>query len=381
MHLKKIAVVPDSFKESLSAAEAARAIARGIGRVCPEVEIIEIPFADGGEGTVEAMVTATNGRFLKKTVKDPLGRPVEARFGLLGNGKTVVIEMAEASGLGLLLPEERNPMITSTFGTGELIQAALEEGVETIILGIGGSATNDLGTGMARALGIKFLDAAGCELAEGGAALAQLASIDTSARDKRLDAVNILVACDVDNPLVGKCGASCVYGPQKGANPKMAEQLDAALAHAENLMAKQLGCDILKMPGAGAAGGLGGGLVAFAGAKLRPGVEIIAEMLHLKERLADCDLVISGEGKMDSQSASGKAVMGVAQIAKAHDIPLVVLVGSIGKGAQEMTAHGVSAYFSLVDRPMDLQTAMSLAAEKLESLAEQVMRTLLLGSS
>ena len=370
----KITVAPDSFKESLSAVEAADAIARGLRRALPDVEIECVPMADGGEGAVEALVAATGGRFLTQRVTGALGEPVDARYGILGDGETAVIEMAAASGLPLVPPDKRNPLITTTLGTGELIRAALETGARKIIVGIGGSATVDGGAGMAQALGAKLLDAEGRDLARGGGALGKLARIDVSQLDPRLKGVDILVASDVTNPLCGEHGAARVYGPQKGATPEMVEQLDRALAHFAGIIRRDLGKDVLNLPGAGAAGGLGAGLIAFLGASIRPGIELVIETVRLRERMAGSDWVITGEGQIDASSAFGKTAVGVAAAAKSLGIPVVALAGAIGEGAEAVHERGIGAFFSIIDRPMSLDEALANAARLLENRACEVGR-------
>ena len=370
----KVCIAPDSFKESLSAAEVAEAIRRGVLKVAPGAQTVIVPMADGGEGTVRALVDATGGEFVRETVTGPLGGKVQADYGLLGEGETAVIEMAAASGLPLLPPDERNPMLTTTFGTGELIRSALDRGVKHIIVGIGGSATVDGGAGMAQALGAKLLDEKGEEIGFGGGELRRLERIDLSGLAPRVASVEVEVACDVTNPLTGPEGAARIYGPQKGATPEMVEALERNLAHLAHVIANDLGKDVGDLPGAGAAGGLGAGLVAFLGAKLRPGVEIVIEASGLRKKMKGCDLVITGEGRLDEQSAFGKTIDGVAGVAKGLGIPVVAIAGSLGKGCEKVLGRGVSAYFSTVPGPGSLQEALTEAAEFLERTAEQVMR-------
>ena len=370
----KVCIAPDSFKESLSASEVAEAIRRGVLKVAPGAQTVIVPMADGGEGTVRALVDATGGEFVRETVTGPLGGKVQADYGLLGEGETAVIEMAAASGLPLLPPDERNPMLTTTFGTGELIRSALDRGVKHIIVGIGGSATVDGGAGMAQALGAKLLDEKGEEIGFGGGELRRLERIDLSGLAARVASVEVEVACDVTNPLTGPEGAARIYGPQKGATPEMVEALERNLAHLAHVIANDLGKDVCDLPGAGAAGGLGAGLVAFLGAKLRPGVEIVIEASGLREKMKGCHLVITGEGRLDEQSAFGKTIDGVAGVAKGLGIPVVAIAGSLGKGCEKVLGRGVSAYFSTVPGPGSLQEALTEAAEFLERTAEQVMR-------
>lgn len=365
----KIVIAPDSFKESLTALEAAQAIENGMKKVLSEADFVKIPMADGGEGTVQSLVDATEGRIITKTVTGPLGEPVEAFFGISGDKKTAVIEMAAASGLHLVPNEKRNPLITTTRGTGELIIAALEYGIEHIIIGIGGSATNDGGAGMAKALGIKMLDAAGKEIAEGGGALAEIAAINTAAVDPRLASVRIEVACDVDNPLTGPRGASAIFGPQKGATPEMVQQLDANLSHYADMIRKEIGTDIEQIGGAGAAGGLGGGLMAFLSAELKSGVDIVLEATKLEDQLKDADFVITGEGKIDGQTVFGKTPIGVAKTAKKHSIPVIAIAGSLGSDSHKVHEHGIDAVFSIVPGIVPLSDAFKNASVNVERLA------------
>jgi glycerate kinase len=371
----RIVIAPDSFKESLSASSSAAAIARGVMRARPGAEVVQVPMADGGEGTVAAMVAATGGRLVEAHVTDPLGRLATAVFGVLGGeAKTAVIEMAAASGLPLVPPAQRNPLVTTTFGTGELIRAALDGGAARIIVGIGGSATVDGGVGAAQALGAVFRTAGGQSIGPGGGALADLASISLATLDPRLRRVRIEVACDVDNPLVGPQGAARVFGPQKGATPAMVETLDANLAHLARVIERDLGVSVAEMPGAGAAGGLGAGLVAFLGARLRPGVDLVIEAVGLERQVAGADLVITGEGQADGQSVRGKTVSGVARAAARHGVPVVVLAGALGPGWRALLDAGVTACFSILDRPLDLPAAVARTEDLLEQAAEQVMR-------
>jgi glycerate 2-kinase len=373
-----IAIAPDSFKGSLTAMEAADCIERGLKKALTAVRTVKIPMADGGDGTVQTVVDATGGRIATRTVRGPLGEPVRARFGLSGDGRTAVIEMAAASGLALLKPAQRNPLVTTTFGTGELIRHALKLKVRKILVGIGGSATNDGGTGMARALGVKFFDQAGRPLPEGGGALADLARIDASGRDPRLDGVTLEVACDVDNPLSGPRGASRVYGPQKGATPAMVRRLDRNLARLGRLVRRDLDLDILTVPGGGAAGGLGAGLMAFAGGVLRPGIDMVTDLVGLRRRIKGCDLVIVGEGRMDGQTAFGKAPAGVAKIAREQGIPVIAIAGSVGPDADRVHAVGIGAYAAAMETLMDESRLPREGPAMLERCATQVARLLAL---
>ena len=375
----RVIVAPDSFKGSVSAVAAAEAMARGVLTVFPEAEVTRVPIADGGEGTVEALVAATRGRVEHATVRGPLGEPVRADWGVLGDGATAVIEMAAASGLPLVPAGRRDPRITTTFGTGELMRIALDAGLRKLVVGIGGSATNDGGAGMARALGARFLDAEGRALPEGGAALARLARIDLSGLDPRLATSAILVACDVDNPLTGPRGASAVYGPQKGATPDMVEKLDAALGNYARVATAATGRDVANIAGAGAAGGLGAGLLFFTSARLRPGVEIVLETTGFSRLVAQADLVITGEGRTDFQTAMGKAPVGVARVAQQHGVPAVCISGSLGQGAEEVLTRGIDALTSVVPAPMTLEECMARGAEILEAGAARAARLLRVG--
>lgn len=375
----RIVVAPDSFKGSLTAQEVCLAIQRGIASVDPSVVVEAVPMADGGEGTVQALVDATGGHLVEQEVTGPLGEPVRAHYGLLGDSQTAVIEMAAASGLPLVPPERRNPLITTTRGTGELMRAALDRGCRRLIIGIGGSATNDGGAGMAQALGARLLDANGEPIGLGGGALAQLASVDISTLDPRLEKTEILVACDVENPLIGPHGASAVYGPQKGATPEMVRQLDANLAHYAAILRRDLGKDVAEVPGAGAAGGLGAGLLAFTGATLRRGVEIVIEAVRLRERLRRAHLVITGEGRADGQTPFGKTPTGVARVAKEYGLPVIALVGSYSQEANVVHQHGIDAMVSILHEPMTVEEAMARGKALLEQAAAELMRLLCVG--
>lgn len=368
----KIVLAPDSFKESLSALQVAESIERGFKQIFPNAEYVKVPMADGGEGTVQSLVDATGGRIIKKTVTGPLGEAAEAFFGILGNEKTAVIEMAAASGLHLVPATKRNPLLTTTRGTGELIAAALDYNVNHIIIGIGGSATNDGGAGMARALGARFLNSDGLEIGEGGGALSDLAAIDLSRLDSRLADVKIEVACDVDNPLIGPKGASAIYGPQKGATPAIVNQLDENLAHYAAIIEKDLGVKIADVPGAGAAGGLGGGLLAFMQAELSRGVDIVLEAAKLSDIIAGADLVITGEGKIDGQTIFGKTPIGVAKTAKKHGVPVIGIAGNVASDSDVVHEYGIDAIFSIVPGAVSLQEAFLHADEFVERTARNI---------
>lgn len=375
----RIVVAPDSFKGCATAAAVARSIESGIRRVWPQADIDKIPIADGGEGTVEALVEATTGNIVKTRVKDPLGRTIDSFYGILGDGVTGVIEMAAASGLPLLQQEEYNPLVTTTYGTGQLIAAALGRGLKRIIIGIGGSATNDGGAGMAQALGAKLRDSAGRESAFGGEALLSLAGIDTECLLASFREADVIVACDVTNPLTGPNGASAVYGPQKGATPGMVQILDRALSNYANIIRRDLGKDVEYIPGAGAAGGLGAGLLAFSAARLMPGVDIVLETVKFKERLTNADLVITGEGSLDSQTIYGKAPAGVAAIAAEFGIPAVALAGKLGSGVEQVLGAGIKGYLSVVPGPVSLDEALTNGEEYIADAAERLVRLIDVG--
>ncbi len=370
-------IAPDSFKGSLLSPDVAAAIADGVKRAAPRAEVVQVPMADGGEGTVQALVAATGGRLETVTVEGPLGEPVQATFGILGDGKTAVIEMAAASGLPLVPPDRRDPTKTTTYGTGQLIRAALDRGVERIIIGIGGSATNDCGCGMAQALGVKFYDSQGREIERvSGGRLLDVARIDASGRDPRLSSVRITIASDVDNPLYGPQGAAHVYAPQKGATPEQVELLDRGLRHMAEVIRRDLGVDVAHVPGAGAAGGLGAGLMAFCGADMRLGVELVIEAVGLEEKMAGADLVITGEGKVDEQTAFGKAPAGVARVARKLGVPVVAVGGAVAEQIEALWREGFAAAFCILRQPMTLEEAMApeQARRNLAYAGEQIVR-------
>lgn len=372
----KIVIAPDSFKESLSALEVATHIRTGFSEVYPDADYVLLPVADGGEGTVEAMVAATGGAVVQLAVTGPLGDPVDAFFGLTGDGKTAIIEMAAASGLMLVPPEARDPLITTTFGVGELIGAALDRGANHFIVGIGGSATNDGGAGMLQALGVRLLDADGKPLGPGGGELARLMTIDVSGLDARLAGCRVEVACDVDNPLIGPRGASAVFGPQKGATPDKVALLDANLGHYAAVIKAALSVDVAQLPGAGAAGGLGAGFKAFLDADLKPGSEIVTTAVGLDAVLADADLVITGEGRIDGQTIHGKTPIGVASVAKRHGKPVIGIAGCLGAEADAVFSHGIDAVFSVLSRSCSLTEAFAEAGDNLRVTARNVAATL-----
>ena len=368
----KIVIAPDSFKESLSALEVAEAIEAGFKQIFPEACYVKLPMADGGEGTVRALVDATAGRIVPVTVTGPLGHPVAGFFGVLGDGHTAVIEMAAASGLQWVAPTQRNPLLTTSYGMGELIVAALDLGVSELIVGIGGSATNDGGAGMIQALGGRLLKADGREIGRGGAALVELERIDLCGLDPRLATVRILVACDVDNPLCGAKGASAIFGPQKGATPQMVQILDAALAHYGSAIEMLIGRAVLDFPGAGAGGGIGAALVGLLGAELKPGVDIVMTALDLASVVADADLVVTGEGRLDGQTLHGKTPIGVARCAKRFGKPVIAIAGSLGEGCDAVYGQGIDAIFATLPRAMTLAEALNAAHENLRLTARNV---------
>jgi len=370
----RIVVAPQEFKGSLTAVQAAAAIATGLTRVLPDTMVEQVPLADGGPGTVAAVVAAAGGELRTVACRDPLGRPIAGAFGLVDGGRTAVVEMAAAAGLTLLRPEERDARRASTEGVGDLIRAAVGAGARRIVVGLGGSATNDGGSGMARALGVRFLDAHGHELPPGGAALLHLARVDIAGLDPRLRDVEVIGATDVRNPLCGPEGASAVYGPQKGATPAEVAELDAALRHYADVLRRDLGVDVAEQPGAGAAGGLGAALVAFLGARLRSGFELVAEVVHLEPRLVGADLVITGEGRLDGQSLFGKTTVGVARLARRHAVPVVALCGGLGDGWEQALAEGLTAAWSIAPGPATLADLEAGAAALLASTATQVAR-------
>jgi len=370
----KIIIAPDSFKDSLSAAGVAQAIVEGLAQVWPDAQMIQCPMADGGEGTVDAVLAACHGELRRQTVHGPLGAPMQARWGWLADSHTAIIEMAEASGLQLLPPDQRDACRTTTFGTGELIRAALETGARRIILAIGGSATNDGGAGAMQALGVQMFDADDQPLPPGGLALAQLARISLDSLDPRVAEVRFEIAADVNNPLCGPHGASTIFGPQKGASPQQVQQLDAALGHFADHCARVLPTDVRDEPGSGAAGGLGFAAKAFLGAQFRAGVEVVADLVGLDAAVRGADLVITGEGRFDAQTLRGKTPFGVARIARQHGVPVIVIAGTLGEGYEQMYSHGVDAAFALPSGPISLEQACSEAPRLLRERAADIAR-------
>lgn len=375
----KIVIAPDSYKESLSALDVATAIERGFKEIFPDAEYVKLPVADGGEGTVEAMVAATHGRKVQVKVTGPLGEPVAGFYGLSGDEQSAFIEMAAASGLELVPAAKRDPLITTSWGTGELIRHALDAGVKHIIIGLGGSATNDGGAGMVQALGAKLLNAQGKALGQGGGELETLARIDVSELDARLKTCRIEVACDVTNPLTGDQGASAVFGPQKGATGETVARLDHALHHYAKIIQRDLDVDVLTLAGGGAAGGMGAGLYAFCGAELRRGIEIVTDALHLAEHVAGADLVITGEGRIDSQTVHGKVPVGVAKVAKRYNKPVIGIAGSLTADVGIVHEHGLDAVFSVIYTICSLDDALKNAGENVRMTARNVAAVLKAG--
>jgi glycerate kinase len=366
-------LAPDSFKGSLTAKEVCLAMERGIKAVVPEAECIKAPMADGGEGTVQSLVDATGGQLFEQQVTGPLGNPVTANYGIMGDGTTAAVEMSSASGLHLVNEMTKNPLITTTYGTGELLKTCLDKGIHKIILGIGGSATNDGGAGFAQALGVRFLDRHGRELSPGGAALSQLHRIDVSGIDIRLNDVDIEVACDVDNPLCGKNGATNVFGAQKGATPEMIETLDDALRHYAVVLKKQLGKDVMDIPGAGAAGGLGAGLLAFTDAKIKRGIDIIIDYTNLRDAIRKVDYVFTGEGGIDFQTQYGKTPYGVAQIAKAEGKKVIAIAGYIGDDIEPLY-NTFDAIVGILPGVMTMPEAIESASKNISRTIENIVR-------
>ncbi|WP_026568101.1 glycerate kinase [Bacillus sp. UNC41MFS5] len=372
----KFVLAPDSFKESMTAKKAALAMEKGVKAVFPNAECVIVPMADGGEGTVESLVSMTNGEIIKTEVIGPLGEKVIAEYGLLGEGQTAVIEMASASGLELIKPKERNPLLTTTYGTGQLIKHALDKGVRRFLIGIGGSATNDGGAGMLQALGVSFKDQDGNELPFGGGALHRLHSIDMSGLDERIKTVQMDVACDVTNPLIGDNGASAIFGPQKGATPEMVSNLDQNLAHFAEVIKQQLGEDIAHLDGAGAAGGLGAGLLAFLNAQLKKGIDLVIEYTGLEEQVKGADYVFTGEGSIDGQTLFGKTPYGVAAIAENYSVPVIAFAGRIGNGVESLYDNGFTAIIGILKGVTTLEEALECGEENLAFAAENVCRVL-----
>lgn len=368
-------IAPDSFKGSISAIEASLAIEKGIKRSFPAAETITVPLADGGEGTMDTLMTATNGVKTAVTVTGPLGNPVEAFYGILGDRKTCVIEMASASGLNLVPEQERNPLVTTTYGTGELIRHALDKGFRSFILALGGSATNDGGAGMLQALGMNILDKKRQRIGFGGGELSRVDKISLENFDPRINESDFIIASDVENPLVGRNGASFVFGPQKGATEDIAQILDQSLTHWADKVEEMTSVKLHNMPGAGAAGGIGGAFQAFFPSVTEKGAEVVMDYTKLRERLAGADLLITGEGQVDFQTAFGKTPMRAALAAKNMGIPTIIIAGSVGKDIESLYRYGVVSVHSIMTRPMALDEAMRSASKLLEHTSEQVCRT------
>ncbi|WP_158784024.1 glycerate kinase [Pantoea sp. BAV 3049] len=377
----KIVIAPDSYKESLSAQQVATQIELGFREFFPDADYVKLPVADGGEGTVEAMVAATSGSLIRLNVTGPLGEPVEAFYGLSGDDSCAFIEMAAASGLELVPAARRDPLVTTSYGTGELIRNALDKGVEHFIIGIGGSATNDGGSGMVQALGAKLLDKHGRQIGYGGGQLPELVSIDMSTLDPRIKNCRFEIACDVTNPLLGDEGASAIFGPQKGATPNQVLQLDKALAHYAEVIHRELDIDVLSVPGGGAAGGMGVALHAFCQAELRRGIEIVTEALGLDELVKDATLVITGEGRIDSQTIHGKVPIGVAKVAKRYNKPVIGIAGSLTADVAVVHDHGLDAVFSVIYSICTLEEALADAAENVRMTARNIAASLAIGQT
>ena len=371
--LEKVVIAPDSFKGTMSSIEVCQIIEEGVKRIFPGAETVKVPIADGGEGTVDAFLAALGGRRVSVRVKGPLFEELDADYCILPDGKTAVIEMAAASGLPLA-GDAKNPCLATTYGTGQLMKDALSQGCTRLIIGIGGSATNDGGIGMAAALGVAFTDEKGSEIPLNGGGLERLRHIDVSGKDRRIDECEVLVACDVDNPLYGSNGAAYVFGPQKGADEKMVELLDANLRHYSEVLSKQLGKNVGEIPGTGAAGGLGAGLIAFANAELKPGIKIVLDTVRFDELIAGADLVITGEGKIDGQSLRGKVPLGVAERAGKQNVPVVAVAGDIGNDAGQLYEKGISAIFSINRVAVPFNEAKLRCRSDLKAAVEDVMR-------
>ena len=376
----KIVLAPQAFKGSISALEVANAMADGVRKVVPDAETVTVPVADGGDGTLETLVEGSGGEIRSVEVTGPLGQRLTAQWGAMGDGRSAIIEMARTSGLALVSVDERDPLRSTTYGLGEAIRHAMDSGFRRFIVGIGGSATNDAGGGMAQALGVRLLDDHGDDLPYGGAALANLDRIDMSGLDQRAADCEFMVACDVNNPLTGPTGASAIYGPQKGATPEMVDQLDAALAHFAVIVKRDLGADINDIPGSGAAGGLGGGLVAFLGGELRAGVDIVLDTVGLDDYLIGADLVITGEGCLDHSTVYNKAPVGVAARAKKRGIPVVAISGSLGQGYHELHQHGIDAACAITSSPMTLEEASTQAADLISNATEEAIMFMRVGA-
>lgn len=379
----RILICPDKFKESLSSSEVAKYLEQGIMKSIPSADCYCLPMADGGEGTVEALVNATKGRYESCVVQNPLMQPVEVRFGISGDEETAIMEMAAASGMALLKPGERNPMVTTSYGTGLMIRQALNQNLKKIIIGIGGSATVDAGVGMAQALGMRFFDEMDVELplGAGGGMLSRIKRIDNTLFDFRIKDTEILVASDVDNLLCGPYGAARVFGPQKGADEDMVELLDKNLSHVAQIIERDLHVDVKNLKGGGAAGGMGAGLVAFLGAELKNGFELVSGFVKLEKRVDWADLIITGEGKTDIQTSFGKTPAGIARMAQSYKKPVIAVTGMLGTGTEKLYEIGFSAIISICDKPMSIEHAIFNASQLLEDTGERIGRILKVGKS
>jgi len=375
----KIVLAPQAYKGSISALNVARAMHDGVRCVIPDALVELVPVADGGDGTLETLVESSNGKIRTSDVTGPLGESVIAQWGAMGDGKTAVIEMARTSGLALVPAEKRDPRKTTTYGLGETISHALDDGFRNFIIGIGGSATNDAGAGMAQALGVRLLDSNDSDLPVGGSSLIDLKHIDTSKLDSRIGESRFSVACDVSNPLCGPEGASAVYGPQKGATPEIVQELDAALDHFSKIVYQDLGIEIKDLKGAGAAGGLGAGLIAFLKGNLQSGVDIMLDAIHLEKYLKDADLVITGEGQLDFQTVYDKAPIGVARMAKSRGLPVIAIAGSLGEGFRDVHSEGIHAVSAITSAPMSLEDASTHAYALIASATEEALRFMKVG--
>lgn len=370
----KFVLAPDSFKESMTAKEVCLAMEKGIKKANDKITCIHVPMADGGEGTMQSLIDATNGKMYTLRVIGPLGDEVEAMYGILGDNETGILEMASASGIQLIPPKKRNPLKSTTYGTGQLIKTCLDHGIKRLLIGIGGSATNDGGVGAIQALGGKFLDKDGKELSFGGGELGKLHHIDLSNFDKRLENIAVEVACDVSNPLCGERGASNVFGPQKGATPEMIKILDANLAHYAHIVKKQFNKDVINIPGAGAAGGLGAGLMAFLNGTLKKGIEMVIEYTGLEEKVKDCDMVWTGEGSIDFQTQYGKTPLGVALIAKKYNKPVIALAGRVGEDIEILYEKGIDSIFGIMKGVSSIDEALTQGKKNVENTSENIVR-------
>lgn len=370
----KFVLAPDSFKESMTAKEVASSMEKGIKKIFPKAKCVKVPMADGGEGTTQALVDATKGKFYDIEVVGPTGKKVVSTLGVLGDGETGILEIASVCGLQLIPTHERNPLITTTYGIGQVIKAALDLNLKTLLIGLGGSATNDGGAGMFQALGGKLLGQDGRELEKGGGQLHKLHRIDISGLDSRLKDIKVEVACDVNNPLTGKTGASYIFGSQKGASPEMVEILDRNLKHYGNIIKKQLNVDVDQIPGSGAAGGLGAGLMAFLSAKLVGGVDLVIKYTNLEEKIKDADYVFTGEGSIDAQTLFGKTPIGVSNLAGKYNIPTIVLAGMIGKDVDQLYNHGITSIINILQGPCELNEALKNGMTNMERTSENIAR-------